>query len=280
MRKLFALLGDPVAHSRSPAMYSRAFALLGADAAYLPCRVAAADLPAAVLGLRVLGAAGFNATVPHKGELLRLCDQLAPAAERIGAVNCVVREGDTFIGHNTDAPGLLRALRVAGVDATGARAVVLGAGGSARAAALALADRVQSLVVINRTESKARSLASSAHAAGCAFAEGCASGSEAATRALAQATLVIHCTTIGLGSLQLPFDPAQLAPGVTLVDLVYAPGGETALLQAARARGLRTVDGIEVLVQQGILSLQLWFNRPQLDELRAPLREAALAAAG
>lgn len=281
MRKLFALLGDPVAHSRSPALHARAFALLGVDAAYVPCAVAAQDLQVAVLGLRVLGASGFNVTVPHKGDIARLCDRLAPAAERMGAVNCVVREGDLFVGHNTDAPGLLRALRAGGVDPTGARAVVVGAGGSARAAALALSDRAQSISIVNRTEAKARSLASLVRASGCA-AEAHASGSEGAARALAQATLVVHCTTIGLSTNQLPFDPAALGQGAALVDLVYSsPGsnlGETALLQAARARGVRTIDGIEVLVQQGIASLELWLGRPQLDDLREPLRAAALEA--
>jgi len=278
MRKLFALLGDPVAHSRSPALHARAFQLLGIDAVYVPCQVAPEQLEAAVAGLRVLGAAGFNATVPHKGSLLRLCDALSPQAERIGAVNCVVREEGKFVGHNTDAPGLLRALEAHGLDARGARAVVLGAGGSARAAALALADRAHDLTFINRTESKAKSLASLVRAAGCA-ASACSTGSEAASQALAQATLVVHCTTIGLGTQALPFEPALLAPGAAVIDLVYAPGGETALLRACRARGLRTVDGIEVLVQQGILSLELWLQRPQLDQLRAPLREAALGSA-
>src|SRR6202022_3762990 len=114
MRGLYCLLGDPVAHSRSPAIHARAFQLLAVDAVYAPCRVAVAELPVAVAGVRALGARGFNVTVPHKGELVRLVDQVSKDAERMGAVNCVSRAPDgQLLGHNTDAPGLLRALRVA-----------------------------------------------------------------------------------------------------------------------------------------------------------------------
>src|SRR4051794_17798322 len=156
MRKLFAVLGDPVAHSRSPKIHARAFELLGVDAVYAPCHVRRADLPTAIAGLRALGCAGFNATVPHKEALAKFVDRLQGDAARIGAVNCVAREGEALVGHNTDAPGLLRALRAASVDASG-RAVVVGAGGSARAAAFALA-RVP-LTIVNRTGSRARELA-------------------------------------------------------------------------------------------------------------------------
>src|SRR5438477_6252168 len=126
MRKLFVVLGDPVAHSRSPAIQARAFALLGVDAAYAPCRVAPQDLEQAVDGLRALGADGFNVTVPHKTEVASLVDRLHGTAARIAAVSCVARDGDALVGHNTDAPGLLRALAARHLDATG-RAVVVGA---------------------------------------------------------------------------------------------------------------------------------------------------------
>ena len=266
MRRLFCLLGDPVAHSLSPRIHARAFQLLGVDAVYAPCQVAAAELPVAVAGLRALGAAGFNVTVPHKSAALSLCDWVSKEAERIGAVNCVQRSPDgQLVGHNTDAPGLLRALR--GIDLDGARVVVLGAGGSARAAALALSGRAGSVQIVNRTEAKARALAALCRAGGCA--------SEAAPlEAVKSASLVVHCTTVGLGTDELPFDPALLAPGATLVDLVYSKTGPTALVRAAPGRA---IDGLAVLVHQAIASLEIWLGRAQLDELYAPLREAALA---
>lgn len=270
MRALYCLLGDPVAHSRSPAIHARAFALLGVDAVYAPCQVAEAELPLAVAGLRALGAAGFNVTVPHKEAVALLVDKIDPHARRIGAVNCVGREGEALVGHNTDAPGLLRALRARGVDPAGARAVVVGAGGSARAAAWALSAHAAKLTILNRTSSKARALAALVQAAGCP-AEVAALDD---ARPLREATLVVQCTSIGLGTDQLPFDPALLAPACALVDLVYAPGGKTELLR--RFAG-PSVDGLDVLVQQAIATLEIWLGRPQLDQLFGPLREAALA---
>lgn len=286
MRGLYCVLGDPVAHSRSPALMSRAFALLGVDAAYVPCRVAAEDLPRAVAGLRALGARGFNVTVPHKAAALALCDRVDPEAARIGAVNCVSREGELLMGRNTDAPGLVRALRAAGLEtpfAAGARVAVaiVGAGGSARAAAAALSGAA-SLSIVNRTRARAEELARAAREAG-ARAEAAALDSPEAAAALAAADLVVHCSTVGMGTSEMAFDVGRLRPQAAVADLVYAgpPGaraGDTALIVAARARGLRTVDGIDVLVHQAIASLEIWLQRADLRALSGPLREAALGA--
>lgn len=270
MRALYCLLGDPVAHSRSPAIHARAFQLLGVDAVYAPCRVTASELPVAFAGLRALGVAGFNVTVPHKEAAARLVDKLHPSAQTIGAVNCVTRSEGGLMGDNTDAPGLLRALRAHRIEPKGARAVVVGAGGSARAAAWALAPHASRITILNRTASKARALAALVRAAGCEAD----SAPLDAQGALREATLVVQCTSIGLSTSAVPFDPALLSAGCALVDLVYAPGGKTELLR--RFPGA-AVDGLDVLVHQAIASLEIWLSRPQLDQLAAPLREAALA---
>jgi shikimate dehydrogenase len=285
MRKLFVVLGDPVAHSRSPAIHARAFALLGVDAAYAPCHVRPQDLEQAVDGLRALGADGFNVTVPHKTEVAKLVDRLHGMASRIGAVSCVARDGDALVGHNTDAPGLLRALTAKlgtpysiqeQVDASG-RAVVIGAGGSARAAAFALAGRTGNLTILNRTAESAHALAQAVQTSG-ARARGLALDGEEARRVLREATLVVHCTTVGLHEEGAPFDVGLLSPGAAVADLVYAGAtGETPLVRAARQRGLAAVDGIDVLVQQAIASLEIWLARRDLDGLAPALREAALA---
>ena len=268
MRALYLLLGDPVAHSRSPAIHARAFELLGIDAVYAPCRVV--DAAEGVNAARSLDVAGFNVTVPHKEAVAKLVDRLHPSAARIGAVNCVARDKDgPLVGHNTDAPGILRALRARGVDPAGARVVIVGAGGSGRAAAWALAPHASQITILNRTESKARALAALVAAGG-----GRAEAAPLATpKPLREASLVVQCTTVGLGSSEVPFDPDILRRDCTLVDLVYVPGGPTELLR--RFPGER-VDGIDVLVHQAIASLELWLARPHLEELAAPLREAAL----
>jgi shikimate dehydrogenase len=276
MRRFYCVLGDPVAHSRSPAIHARAFERLGIDAVYAPCRVTATDLPAAVAGLRALGCAGFNVTVPHKTAMLRLVDRVDPLAARIGAINCVAFSDGTSVGHNTDAEGLLAALLEREV-LTGDRVVVVGAGGSARAAVFALARLVSSVAIVNRTVDRALELSNQARAEG-ARADAFALGSDDARRAFQEASLVVHCTTVGLSDDALPFDPTLLASGAGLVDLVYRlPGGATALVRAARERGIRTVDGIDVLVHQAIASLEIWLDRVGLDDLFPALREAALS---
>jgi shikimate dehydrogenase len=266
MRALYAIFGDPVAHSKSPAIHARAFALLGVDAVYAPCRVT--DPAKGMEAARTLGIAGFNVTVPHKEAFARLVDKVHPTAARIGAVNCVARDADTFVGHNTDAPGLLRALKARGVKLEGARVVIAGAGGSARAAAWALAPHASHITIMNRTEAKARMLASLVRAANCK-ADAAPLGAFAP---LLEANLVVNCTSIGLGTREVPFDPSLV--GGALVDLVYAPGGETELLR--RYKGVK-VDGIDVLVHQAIASLEVWLGRPQLDNLAPVLRQEALA---
>jgi shikimate dehydrogenase len=253
MRALYVLFGDPVAHSRSPAIHARAFQLLGADAVYAPCRVT--DVPAAIRALRVLGVAGANVTVPHKQAVIASLDHLDEAARRIGAVSCIVNRDGVLTGHNTDREGLLRALgRFSG------HAVVLGAGGSARAVVDALRP---SVTIVNRTRSRAEELAREMGVS--------AGGPDAAARA----DLVVNCTTVGMDGEEMPVDPTSLRGSV--VDLAYSARGETPLVRAARARGLRVIDGLEVLVQQAIASLELWLGRPNLGELAPELRKAALA---
>jgi shikimate dehydrogenase len=277
-RALYLLVGDPVAHSRSPRIHARAFELLGVDAVYAPCRVT--DVAAAFAGLRALGAAGCNVTVPHKEAAAKLCDRLDEAASRIGAVNCV---DASFTGHNTDVAGILGALRAAGcsdreggsavigaaaggdaviVATAGGDAVIVGAGGSARAAAFALPGAA----IVNRTRSRAEALAKAL------------GGRVAEADALREARTVVHCTTVGLHDDAQPFDVEALRPDAVLVDLVYRGAtGETALVKAARARGLRTVDGVSVLVHQAIASLEIWLGESDLSRLYEPLRKAALA---
>ncbi len=282
MRRLYLLLGDPVAHSRSPAIHARAFALLGEDAVYAPLRTLAAQLPVAWAGLKALGVAGFNVTVPHKSAAAALCDNLSQQARLANATNCVVYKEGRYLGHNTDGAGLLQALRQAGFSPDGAKAVVLGAGGSASAAALALSGRASQITLLNRTVGKATALAAVLRAGG-AQAAGSSLDDEGGKSALAAADLVVHCSTVGMGDDRVLIDPALLKPSCTVVDLVYAgaPGsapGETALLRAAKGRGLRTVDGVEVLVHQAIASLEIWLGRPDLGHLAPELRAAAIGA--
>ena len=293
MRRLYVLFGDPAAHSRSPAIHARAFELLGIDAVYAPIHVTPGALGAAVEAMRTLGISGGNVTVPHKENVGKLLDKVDPRAKLIGAVNCVHRHDGSGVltGYNTDVAGVLNALRAAGVQLQGAHTVILGAGGSARAAAVALAPMSGRVTILNRTESRAKDVAVILRDADCLADVGPLQGPEA-KRVLSRADLVVNCTTVGMGAAEAPIDAVWLPREATVLDLVYAgaPGAapaDTTLLTAARARGNKAIDGLSVLVEQAVASLEIWLGRQRLGEVKlaaAPnglafeLRAAALAA--
>ncbi len=264
--RLVGVLGDPVAHSRSPAMHNAAFHALGIDWCYVPLHVASAQVEAALRGLVALGFVGANVTIPHKEAAARLADELTPAAQAIGAVNTLtVLQGGRLRGDNTDAGGTLAALREAGVEVAGRRAVLLGAGGSARAVAYALAASGAHVVLANRTPERAAALAASLqpHVAGRLEAT-ILSDAGALQAALARADLVVNATSVGMhpedARSPLP-EGVQLHPGLAVLDLVYAPR-ETRLLRQAAHAGCRTIEGLRVLVHQGALAFEMWTGRP------------------
>ncbi len=251
------VLGWPVAHSRSPAMQRAAFAELGlTDWSYQLLPVPPELFAETV---RALGAAGFvgaNVTVPHKEAALALADRASPAARAIGAANTLSFAADgTIAAENTDAPGLLDALAGVGRDPAGSSALVLGAGGSARAAVWGLREAGANVAVWNRTPERARRLADEL-------------GVRAVERA-EPADLLVNCTTVGLDGYpiglpdpftSLPVSADELDEYACLIDLVYGDR-PTGLLSAARARGLETVDGLEILVCQGARSFTTWTGR-------------------
>lgn len=268
--RLLALLGHPVAHSRSPAIHTAALEAMGVDARYLAFAVAPDALGHAVDGLRAMGALGANVTVPHKRTVMAHLDAIEPAARAIGAVNTLVREGERWVGANTDAPGLVRSLEEAGVTLDGARVWVVGAGGAARAAVAGLAEAgAGSIRVQARRAAQAAELVEDlAPLAGERLSHGPLTGAP-------PADLLVQATSATLESAADPEGfaaalPLQaLAPGATVVDLVYAPL-ETAALRRARQLGLRTVDGLGMLVWQAALALARWTGaEPPIDVMRA-----------
>ncbi len=277
--KLCGLIGDPVAHSLSPAMHNAAFAALGLDYVYLAFRVARAELPHALNGFRAFGGRGLNVTIPHKVEVIALLDGLDALAGQIGAVNTIVAEGGRLTGYNTDAPGFLAALSGAGYDPQGKRVVLLGAGGAARAVAFALAGLAGAMTILNRASSlkRAEELAASLRLAG--QAAEVQELSEAHLRAaLAQADLLVNATSVGMSpqAEETPVPAVLLRPPLTVFDLVYTPL-RTRLLREAEAAGCPTIGGLAMLVAQGAASFGLWTGvKPDMSIMRA----AALTALG
>jgi shikimate dehydrogenase len=270
MRRL-GVLGWPVAHSRSPAIHNAALAALGMSGWHYQLLPVPPELfTETTLALGAAGFVGANVTIPHKQAALELADEASPAASAIGAANTLsfAPEG-TITAENTDAPGLITAL---GESPRGLSVLVLGAGGSARAAAWALREAgAREVSVWNRTPERALTLAS-----------------DLGLRALSEpepADLLINCTSVGLRAAgngaageqlaQLGLSPERMGDYPHVVDLVYGAGAATPLLRSAAEHGARTVDGLEVLLAQGAASFELWTGRPApLEAMRAALREA------
>ena len=273
--QLFGVLGDPVEHSLSPRMQNAAFAAARLPHLYLRYRVAPGGLAHAFDEARRLGMGGLNLTVPLKEAALPLVDELSPAAARIGAVNTVVFRGNRLRGDNTDARGFLRSL-AGRVRLRGATAVVIGAGGAARAVGAALIDGgIDRIVVANRTPGRATALVRALAAMGVPRAETVHLAALADGSALADVALVVNTTPMGLhgGGPRIRFAAARSR--CLFVDLVYGARPTRFLAGAARA-GRPTLDGSAMLLHQGALAFEAWTGRP------APLAAMAdaLIAAG
>ena len=263
--RLVGLVGSPVAHSLSPRMQNAAFAARGLDWAYVPLPVEAGRLEAAVAGLVALGFAGANVTIPHKTGAVAFCDELDPAAERAGSVNTLVVSGDgRVLGSSTDGLAVTEA-----VEVSGARVLLLGAGGAAQAVATALVDGgAASLVVAARSRERAEALVARVRTVAPAADVEAASGWPPDA---GDATLVVHATPVRDAPL------VAVGAGRALVDLAYRPDGRpTALVEAARTAGCTTVvDGLEILVRQGAASFERWTGvDAPLDTMRAAVRSA------
>jgi len=237
----------PAGHTRSPAMHNAAFRFLGIDAVYVAFDVPPEELGRALAGARALGLRQLAVSLPHKVAVMEHLDEVDATARAIGAVNTVTREGDRLIGSNTDWLGAVRALeQETGLE--GARAVVLGAGGSARAVVWGLRERGASVTVLNRSVDKAEALARELDAAG--------AGPLSALAATPHDVLV-NTTSVGLRSDASPVAAGAISPDATVLDAVYDPR-DTRLLQDARAHGARTVAGKWMLVHQAAAQLERW----------------------
>ena len=267
--RLLALLGDPVAHSLSPVIHNAAMKSLQLDGVYVALRCASADVPAAIRLLAHSGGGG-NVTVPHKQTAAAAVDRSTAAVERTGACNTFWLEGGRVIGDNTDVAGFARALELFVGDPKGARVLLLGAGGSARAVVVALADaRVASIDVIARRPAQVNELVPLARKT-----------EVRSVPALAQRyDLIVQTTPLGLHPDDpLPLDPERLHDTPAMMDLVYRPGG-TRWVHSVRAAGARAVDGMEMLLQQAGESFTRWWRRPApLEVMRDALRPPNLPA--
>ncbi|WP_428492880.1 shikimate dehydrogenase [Rhodopila sp.] len=258
--RLAGITGWPVSHSRSPRLHGFWLERHRIDGAYLPLPIDPADFPAAIRGLMLAGFAGVNVTIPHKIAAFAVCDEVEASARRAGAVNTMVFRDGRIIGSNTDGWGFLANLRAQLVDPAAGPALILGAGGSARAVAAVLLDLGVPVSIANRTRSRADSLAR--ELPGLQVIEW-----NARDDALPDNALLINTTPLGMaGQPPLRIDLDRAAPGLTVADIVYVPL-ETPLLAAARARQINCVDGLGMLLHQAVPGFRAWFGAdPTVDD--------------
>lgn len=276
-QELVAVLGQPVAENPTQVMVEAAFRAMGLDWRYLTLEVAPAGLSDAVRGIRAMGLRGFNCTIPHKVAVVPLLDDLTPAAKAIGAVNCVARQDDMLLGENTDGKGFLESVQALGPVA-GKSAVLLGAGGAARAIGVELLRAgAASLTVVNRSEARGKELL--------AVLDRVAPGMSSLVAwrgdfAVPTGTdLLVNATSIGLypdADARVPLDVSTLRPPTVVCDVIPNPP-RTRLVHDAEERGCTTLDGLGMLVNQGVIGIRLWTGR---DPDPAVMRQALLDVFG
>ncbi len=258
--RLAGVVGWPVAHSRSPRLHGFWLERYAIDGAYVPLAVAPAAFARAVGGLCAAGFAGLNITLPHKESAFALCDEIAPSARRAGAVNTLVFDGGRILGSNTDGAGFLAHLRAEGIDPAAGPALVLGAGGAARAIASALIGEGCRVTICARRPEAAAALCA-------ALPELSPLPWAAREAALADHALVVNTTSAGMsGAAPLDLPLARAHERLVVADIVYVPL-KTPLLRAAELLGLRAVGGLGMLLHQAVPGFAAWFGvTPEVDE--------------
>lgn len=258
------LTGSPLGHSLSPAIHNAAFRSLKLPGQYLLFPATATDLPDLMYLVRELGIRGLNVTIPHKENVMRYLDDVDPLASRVGAVNTIVNKNGRLVGTNTDVSGLEKALLAAGADPRGKSALVIGAGGAARACGLVLERRGADIWFTNRTASRAQEVAKGF------------SGRVAGHGDVAHMTfdMVVNCTPLGMQGFpdELPVDPQVFRAGQWAVDLIYNPP-TTRFLEEAAKHGAKTLSGMEMLIYQAMDAFETWTGqRPPYEVMAAGAR--------
>ncbi|MCR4600526.1 MAG: shikimate dehydrogenase [Clostridia bacterium] len=256
--KLMAVIGDPIGHSLSPFLHSQIIREAGLDAVYLPFLVKAGETGKFTEAARLLKLAGFNATMPHKNALAGLVDELDPEAESYGSVNTVkVLPDGRLRGYNTDVRGLFMAFERHGVKVKDSRIMIIGAGGVAGALIRGCAEAgAESVTMVNRTFEKAAALCGSVPVAKALEWTG-----ENMSRAAAEADVIVNCTSLGMSGTGMDFEDLSFLDDsrALICDLIYNPW-ETRFLKHAASLGLRTMNGMDMLIYQGLLAFEIFMD--------------------
>jgi shikimate dehydrogenase len=269
--KVIAIFGDPIEHTLSPAMHNAAFAAMGLDYVYVPFHVGPDNLKAAVEGIRALGIAGANITVPHKERVIGYLDAVEDEAKRLGAVNTIVNRDGRLTGYNTDGRGFIMSLREdAGFDPKMKRVYLCGSGGAARGIAFALAQAgARRVYLFDIDEPKRDRLVMDINSA---FSREVARPAALDSDFIRGAALVVNATPLGMReSDPMPMPEGSFRPGQVVYDVIYNPA-MTKTLAAAQAAGAKAVNGLGMLLYQGVLAFEHWLGKtPPAEVMKAAL---------
>lgn len=256
MKKLYGVIGDPIAHSMSPAMHNDAFQRYELDATYVPFHVTPENLQDAVKGFKAIQLSGLSITVPHKTAIMPLLDEIDPLAEAIGAVNTMVNAGGRFIGYNTDGLGYLKGIKQVVPSFTDHKMLLIGAGGAARAIYFTMAQAgLKNIDIANRTIAQAEFLVEN-----CPFPKNSEVLSlKDAENQLSKYDMIVQTTSIGMhpNMESSPISVDHLKPTAIVSDIIYTPL-ETKFLRDAKQKGARTQNGLPMFSHQGALQFEMW----------------------
>ncbi len=267
--KVVGIFGYPVEHSLSPCMHNAAFNYLKLDFCYVPFMVAPESLPDALKGLRALNIIGVNVTIPHKERIIAFLDDLSDEAEFIGSVNTITNSSGRLTGFNTDGKGFMSSLLEAGIDISGKKVLLIGAGGAARAVGYYLSRNTSCLFIYNRTIKRAESLKTHLYRVN-NNVEIVSEDVVSKSSFLSDIDMIVNTTPLGMKSDDpLPLDTSMLMNHQVVCDLIYK---ETPLLKAASRKGCRTLNGMGMLLWQGALAFEKWTGiKPPVEVMREAL---------
>ena len=272
---VLCVIGHPIEHSMSPIMHNAALKELSLDYVYIAFNIPPNDLKKAVLGFKMFNIKGINVTIPYKETIIPYLDEIDPLAEKIGAVNTIKNEGKYLIGKNTDASGAKRALLDAGCEITGKKALILGAGGAAKAVSFAISEDLDAVYIANRTEKRAIKLAKDLTNKTTIKAVGKNMSINTLKNLVNDVDILINTTPLGMypDIKESPISEEMLHNNLFVFDIVYNPL-ETRLLKEARKIGCKTLGGLDMFVNQGALAFEWWTGKkPNLNLMKEKVVE-------
>jgi len=268
--RTYCIIGDPIDHSLSPAIHNAAFSSLGLNCSYISFRVQEGQLKNSLDSLRAINIGGFNVTMPHKVRVLEYVDQYDKTVELVGAANTVKNEDGKFCAYNTDVLGFIKPLRQRGIDFSGFEVTILGAGGAARAVAVALASErgIANINIFNRNTNRSKELANLLKKLGL---KSSIVSSDNIQNIASKSNLIINTTPLGMKDEQSLIKSSSIRKDAIVYDIVYKPIN-TNLLESARTAGAKVVYGYEMLLEQAIASFKIWFQRdPPIEPMKKVL---------